>query len=71
VIPTSCELPFTVLLAAMPVSAVRECSAAEPAILERRRHGTSNLNGKIMNQIVYIVGAIVIVVALLGFIGIR
>jgi hypothetical protein len=39
--------------------------------LERHQYGTSDLNGKIMNQIVYIVGAIVIVVALLGFLGIR
>jgi hypothetical protein len=46
-------------------------SKADPGILERHRHGTSKLNGKIMNQIVYIVGAIVIVLALLGFLGIR
>jgi hypothetical protein len=59
------------LLATRPVSAVRECFPAGPSILELHRHRTSNLNGKIMNQIVYIVGALVIVVALLGFLGFR
>jgi hypothetical protein len=58
-------------LAARPGSAARECITSGPTILERHWHETSNLNGKIMNQIVYIVGAIVIVVALLGFLGIR